>query len=253
MPLDPALPRFALTHSNLTVVPAEMLDERGLNAELADVLMAEGRLSAARIDCLERGAALYWQRCRDLFARAPRSWFPPRQTNLLIISEARGTVPYMDPFINTSSVLYTSDLDTHPEYVAYMLVHTDRLAWLRSVRSALVCNLSYWLARDKASRSAFASAARAARRPDAPCFTALAGAFEWIDQLFHIPLREPQHDINEPYMEVLEGSELYAPQRLQPQIVALCDAGDRAISTALQVTATVVTPARSRTVDELCD
>ena len=196
----------------------------GSSRSSRELLVAEGRLSAEQIDCLERGTALYWQRCRDLFARAPATWFPPRQANLLIVSEQRGIFPYMEPFIGTSSLLYASDLNTHPEYVAYMLVHVDRLALLKSVRDALVCNLSYWFDRDDASRSAFASAAAGAKRPDAQCFTALAGAFDWIDQLFHIPLREPQQDITEPYLEIVDGAELYAPKRLQPQVTALCDA-----------------------------
>ena len=253
MTISPALRRFALAHPGIVVVPAEVLDEQGLKPEFAELLIAEGRLSAGQIDCLERGTALYWQRCRDLFTRAPESWFPPRQTNLLIISEQRGIFPYTDPFIGTSSLLYQSDLNTHPEYVAYMLVHVDRLAWLRSVRAALVCNLSYWFDRDDASRSAFASAAGRAQRPDAQCFTALADAFDWIDQLLHIPLREPQQDIGEPYLEVLEGVGLYAPKRLQPQVTALCDAGEDAVSTAIQITAPATVPARSRTVDALCD
>ena len=126
--------RFTLAHPHIVVIPAEALDEHGLEPEFAELLITEGRLSAEQIDCLERGTALYWQRCRDLFARAPGSWFPPRQTNLLILSEQRGILPYMEPFIGTSSLLYASDLDTHPEYVAYMLVHVDRLALLSSVR-----------------------------------------------------------------------------------------------------------------------
>ncbi len=134
-----------------------------------------------------------------------------------------------------------------------MLVHVDRLALLGSMRSALVYNLSYWFDRDDASRSAFASAAARAKRPDAQCFTALADAFNWIDQLLHIPLREPQQDIGEPYLEVLEGAGLYAPTRLQPQVTALCDAGEHAVNTAIQVTAPTAVPARSPTVDALCD
>ncbi len=253
MPISPAIRRFALAHPSIVVVPAEMLDEHGLEPEFAELLIAEGRLSAGQIDCLERGTALYWQRCRDLFARAPKSWFPPRQTNLLIVAEPRGILPYMEPFTGTSSLLYASDLDTHPEYVAYALVHVDRLALLGSVRSALVCNLSYWFDRDDASRSAFASAAARATRPDARCFTALADTFEWIDQLLHIPLREPQRDISEPYLEIVEGAELYAPKRLQPQITTLCEEAESAIGDAMQSTAPAAVPARSRTVDELCD
>jgi hypothetical protein len=244
--------RFALAHPSVVVVPAEVLDEHGLESEFAELLIAQGRLSAGQIDCLERGTALYWQRCRDLFARAPESWFPPRQTNLLLISEQRGIFPYMDPFIGTSSLLYKSDLNTHPEYVAYMLVHIERLALSGSVRAALVCNLSYWFDRDNASRSAFASAAAGAKRPDTQCFIALAGAFDWIDQLLHIPLREPQHDPTEPYLAV-EGAGLYVPKRLQPQVAALCDAGEDAVRTAIQITAPAAVPARSRTVDALCD
>jgi hypothetical protein len=253
MPISPAIRRFALAHPSIVIVPAELLDEHGLEQEFAEFLIAEGRLSVDQIDCLERGTALYWQRCRDLFTRAPSSWFPPRQMNLLIVSEPRGILPYMEPFTGTSSLLYASDLDTHPEYVAYALVHVDRLALLGSVRTTLVCNLSYWFDRDDASRSAFASAAARARRPDARCFIALANTFEWIDQLLHIPLREPQQDVTEPYLEIVEGAELYAPKRLQPQITALCEQAEDAISEAMQTTAPAAVPARSRTVDALCD
>jgi hypothetical protein len=253
MSISAAMRRFTLAHPYIVVVPAEALDEHGLEPEFAELLVAEERLSAEQIDCLERGTALYWQRCRDLFARAPATWFPPRQANLLILSEQRGILPYMEPFIGTTSLLYASDLNTHPEYVACMLVHVDRLAMLKSVRAALVCNLSYWFDRDDANRSAFASAAAGAKRPDAQCFTALAGAFDWIDQLFHVPLREPQHDITEPYLEIVDGAQLYAPKRLQPQVTALCESADEAVSNAVQVTAPVGVPARSPTVDALCD
>ena len=253
MSISAAMRRFTLAHPHIVVVPAEALDEHGLEPEFAELLVAEGRLSAEQIDCLERGTALYWQRCRDLFARAPATWFPPRQANLLIVSERRGIFPYAEPFIGTSSFLYASDLNTHPEYVAYMLVHVDRLALLKSVRDALVCNLSYWFDRDNASRGAFASAAAGATRPDAQCFTAVADAFDWVDQLFHIPLREPRQDITEPYLEVVDGAELYAPKRLQPQVTALCNAGDNAIGNAVQIAAPAPVPARSRTVDALCD
>src|SRR5918994_1814177 len=112
MSISIAMRRFTLAHPSIVIVPAEAFDEHGLDAEFAELLISEGRLSADQIDCLERGNALYWQRCRDLFARAPSSWFPPRQTNLLIISEQRGIFPYMEPFIGTSSVLYASDLKT---------------------------------------------------------------------------------------------------------------------------------------------
>ena len=253
MSISAAMHRFALAHPQIVIVPAEVLDEHGLDPDFAKLLISEGRLSADQIGCLEQGTALYWQRCRDLFARAPASWFPPRQANLLILSEERGILPYMEPFVGTTSLLYASDLNTHPEYVAYMLVHVDRLAMLKSAPSGLICNLSYWFDRDDASRTAFANAARGAPRPDARSFIALADAFDWIDQLFHIPLREPQQDIVEPYLEIFEGAQLYAPKRLQAQIAGLCETVEESISNAVRITAPATVPARSRTVDALCD
>ena len=252
MSISPAMRRFTLAHPSVVVVPAEALDERGLEPEFAELLITDGRLSADQVDCLERGIALYWQRCRDLFTRAPGSWFPPRPTNLLIVSEPRGIVPYMEPFVGTSSMLYTSDLATDPEFVAYLLVHIERLALLRTVRATLLFNLSYWFDRDDPSRRAFAKAAARATRLDAGCFQALAGAFDWIDQLLHIPLREPKQDISEPYLTV-EGAGLYVPKRLEAQVEAMCGEAENAVGRAMQITVPAAVPARSRTVDALCD
>ncbi len=252
MPVSSALRRFCLAHPNAFVIPAEAMDEHGLNKEMATMLVEEDRLTADRVVNLEAGTALYWQRCRDLFARAPGSWFPPRQSNILVVSEPRGVVPYMEPFIGTSAMLYTSDLDTNPEYVAYLLVHIERLALLRSVRSTLVCNLSYWFDRDAESRRAFARAAAKARRPDARCFAALARAFDWVDQLVHLPLREPPQDLTEQYLAI-EGADLYVPRRLEPQVAALCDSGEQAVMKAMQKSVPASVPAHSRTVDALCD
>jgi hypothetical protein len=252
MSLSPTMRSFCLAQANAFLVPAEALHEHGVDAEFADLLVSEGRLSAEQLRCLEGGFGLYWQRSRDLYARAPGSWFPPRRTNLLIVAEPRGVVPYLEPFGGTSSMLYASDLDTRPEYVAYLLVHMERLALLRSVRAALVSNLSYWFDRDEASRKAFAAAAARAKRPDARAFVALADAFVWIDELLHIPLRPPLQEPVEPYLAV-EGADLYVPKRLQPQVTALCDEGEAAVRSALQSTAPAGAPAAGRTVDALAD
>ncbi len=252
MSISPTLRSFCLAQANAVLVPAEVLDDHGIDAEFAGLLTAEGRLSAEQVRCLGEGFELYWNRSRDLYAVAPGSWFPPRRTNLLIVMEPRGVVPYLEPFGGTSSMLYASDLDTHPEYVACLLVHMERLALLRSVRAALVCNLSYWFDRDDASRKAFAAAAARARRPDARTFVALAGAFAWIDELLHIPLRPPLQEPTEPYLAV-EGADLYVPKRLQPQVTALCDEGEAAVRSAMQAAAPTGTPVAGSTVDALAD
>lgn len=252
MPVDPSLQHFCFAHANAVVVPAEALHENGVDEEFGRLLIDGNRLTAQQLRCLELGFGLYWQRSRDLYTRAPGSWLPPRRTNLLVVSEPRGTLPYLEPFGGTSSLLYTTDLDTHPEYVACLLVHMERLSLLRSVRSTLVCNLSYWFDRDDASRTAFADAARRAKRPDAACFIALAHGFSWIDQLLHIPLQPPRQEPTEEYLAV-EGADLYVPKRLQAQVSALCDAGEAAVRSAMQATAPFSVPARARTLDALCE
>ena len=249
------LQRFCLAHENAFVVPAEALTEQGVEAWLASLLLDAGRLTSDQLRCLEQGFALYWQRCADLYARAPRSWFPPRQTNLLIASEARGIAPYLEPFGGTSSMLYTSDLDTHPEYVAALLVHMERLSLLRSVKATVAYNLSYWFDRDQVSRLAFADAAQRAQRPDAAGFAALATAFDWIDELLHDPLRAPALEATEPYFSI-NGADLYVPKRLQPQLMALADAAEAAVRSAMNtVTPAVSTSAAApnRALDDLCD
>ena len=237
------------------MVPAEALTERGVEPWLATSLLDAGRLTGNQLRCLEQGFALYWQRCADLYARAPRSWFPPRQTNLLIASEARGISPYLEPFGGTSSMLYTSDLDTHPEYVAALLVHMERLSLLRSVKATVAYNLSYWFDRDAASRQAFADAARRAERPDAAGFAALASAFDWIDELLHDPLRAPAQEATEPFFSI-DGADLYVPKRLQPQLMALADAAEAAVRHAMDSVAPPAgasTVAPKRALDDLCD
>ena len=150
-------------------------------------------------------------------------------------------------------VVVCSRLEHHPEYVAYMLVHVERLALLGSVQSALICNLSYWFDRDAASRSAFASAAARAKRPDARCFTALADAFNWIDQLCIFRCASHSRTLPSPIWRCRGAPNCMRRTRLQPQVIALCENGEEAVSTGLQITAPAGVMARSRTVDALCD
>ena len=145
--------------------------------------------------------------------------FAPRQTNLVICERAQGAPPYYEPFLGTSSMLYMSDLETHPEYVAALLVHMERLALIHLVPATVAYNLSYWFDRDAESRAHFAAAARNAQRPDAAAFIALAEAFDWIDELLHDPLRPPGESVTEPCIHI-EGADLYVPKRLREPFMA---------------------------------
>jgi hypothetical protein len=245
-----SLQRFCLAQANAFVVPAEVLGEHGVEPAFGALLVQEKRLSAGQLACLSSGFGLYWQRCRALHEAAPGAWFAPRRTNLLVVAEARGILPYLEPFRGTSSMLYTADLDAHPEYVAALLVHMERLSLLRSVPATITYNLSYWFERDVTSRQAFADAARRAHRPDAEAFVALAEAFAWIDELLQDPLRVPQEELTEPHLHI-DGADLYVPKRLQPQLMALVAAAEEAVRSAM--TAPTVISSRSGALDALCD
>ncbi len=252
---DPSLQRFCLAQAEAFVVPAEALSGNGIEHSFASMLVAQGRLTEDRVQCLEAGYGLYWRRCTDLYTRAPRSWFPPRRTNLLVVVDGHDFAPYLEPFVGTSSTLYASDLDTHPEYVAWLIVHMERLSLLRTVPATVAYNLSYWFDRDETSRADFAAAAHRARRPDAAGFIALANAFVWIDQLLHDPLRAPADQASEPFVRI-DGADLYVPKRLQPQLIALGQAAESAVRGAMpdaRPQTTFSNSGPSRTLDDLCD
>lgn len=246
------LRRFCFTHACAFVVPAEALGEHGADKVWADAAVEQARLTPAQLDCLERGFALYWQRAGELFRHAPASWFPPRRTNLLVVSDAAAVAPYFDPFGGSSSLLYLSDLDTHPEYVAGLLLHNERVSLLRSLRAALICNLSAWLGHDPARLQAFSDAARRATRPDAPVFVHLADAFEWIADLRHATLHPPSEHDTETWLHV-DAAELYVPKRHQARLVALCDAAERALNTAMQAARPARAAASHASLDTLCN
>jgi hypothetical protein len=226
-----AIARFCLAHDDAWVVPAECLGPDGLDPALAALLRAEGRATDAQLDVLARGFALYWTRCAALHAAAPRAWFAPRRTNLLVVADERPVLPYLEPFAGTSSMLYASDLDTDAEVVAALLVHMERLALLHHVPATVCWNLSYWFTVDAAGRAAFADAASRARRPDAAAFVAIAEALGWVDDVLHDPLRPPQGELSEPYFQV-PGADLYVPRRLRDKFVALGQAAEAALRAA---------------------
>ena len=254
VPSATQLQRFCLAHDDATLIAAELLGPEGLDPALADCLRQSGRLTAAQVDCLAQGFALYWRRCAELFTRAPAAWFAPRRTNLLIAARHDAVLPYLEPFAGTSSLLYASDLDTDPEYVAYLLLHMERLALLNSVRPTLVHNLSYWLLRQPDERAAFARGAGRATRPDAAAFVKLADAMPWLADCLHDPLRLPAASPQEPYVEIT-GVDLFVPKRSQAALLQLCEDFEAATHGALHAAAAgpLRTGPAQATLDALCD
>lgn len=250
--IDSAFERFCLAHPTTVLVPAEMLSADGVHADLADAFIRDGRLNVGQLRTLAEGFARYTRRCRDLFALAPNDWFSPRKVNVVIALEPLSVAPYLDPLKGSSLLLYVSDLDTNPEYVAFLFVHAERLAFVGSVRAATALNLSYWFSRSEDEKRAFVEAAHAATRPDARTYALLADAFAWIPALLHNPLRQPTEAVTEPYAEV-QGTSLYVPQRLQAEFITLCEQSEAAVAAALHAAVPTRVKATRTTLDALCD
>lgn len=252
MKIDPSLRQFCFAQADVFVVPAEALSVEGVDPDFAMAVTEERRLSAPQIDCLSAGFALYYQRCAGLFQRAPETWFSPRATNLIVAANERGVLPYVEPFKATSSLLYASDLNTDPEYVAYLLLHMERLALVHSMSASLVLNLSYWFDRSEGERRAFARAAAGAKRPDAASFIALGKALRWVDEAFHNPLRPPRRAAQEPYIEVSDTG-LYIPKRLESKLRTLCNAAEDAVRQAMRPPALAIPGSTHHELNEFCD
>lgn len=185
---------FYFGHPQLFVVPIEHQTRTGVSNEFKAVAAEERGISEGFFDLLGAAVAQQFERQAPLYAKARRQWFPPRLTNLCIVTDPEGARPYYQPFTGNSVLLYASDFDpevSNLEFATYQLIHAERLGIVRSIPKALVGNLGYFLMRTDAERSGFAEAARRCTRPDAAGFAALGEALSWIGEVLHQDLKPP--------------------------------------------------------------
>src|SRR5262249_905488 len=143
--------------------PIEHLSPGGVSRAGAALLAARAGWPGARIALLDRAFALYWSRTAELPGRT-RTWAPPRIRHIAVLRDARAVHPYVQ-LLNTSAwTLYETDLDperSHPEFVAYLLAHGDRMAQTGEVTRAALYNAAWWFTRSDDECAAFTAAAAA--------------------------------------------------------------------------------------------
>ena len=191
-----------------------------MGGDLAAPLAARRGWSAAQIALFDAGFSLYWTRSAAL-ARRTATWPPPRLRHVAVVADATAVRPYSQ-LLNTSCwLLYASDLDaegSHPEYVAYLLAHGDRMALCGEVTMAAVHAAAWWLERADDECAAFAGAAARATRPDAAGYRAIAAALPWLRRLRHADLCPPRvvslH-------RAIPGTGLLVPRALEQEPPAL--------------------------------
>ncbi len=170
-----ALETFLRSEPDLLVVPIERITPRGLAPPERD---GEG-LCADRRQLIGAGFALYWQRCTALFQRAPMLWFPPRRQHLCF-ARADGKVrPYSQPLHRASWLLEEADLDparSNAEFLAYQILHAERMGLVGSVTEALALNSTYWALLDDPAVEAFRDACYRSSRSDRDAYRVLADA-----------------------------------------------------------------------------
>ena len=202
------------------LVPIEHLGPEGVSRAFADALLARG-WSAARIALFDAAFDLYWRRSADL-ARRARGWPAPRLRHVAVVADPLAVHPYAS-LLNTSAwTLYAGDLDpagSHPELVAWLLAHGDRLMVLGEVTMAALHHAAWWLERDGAECAAFAAAAARSTRPDGDALRHLAAALPWLRRLGHATLRPCPG----PY-RAIPDTEVQVPREAEAEPPALVEA-----------------------------
>jgi hypothetical protein len=191
-----------------------------MSGELNALLAARRGWRATQVSLFDAGFSLYWTRSAAL-ARRTATWPSPRLRHVAVVTDGMAVRPYSQ-LLNTSAwLLYASDLDparSHPEWVAYLLAHGDRMAVTGEVTMAAAQAAAWWLERSDDECAAFAAAAGRATRPDAAGFQAVAAALPWLRRLRHVDLCPPR--VVSPH-RTIPGTGLLVPQAVEQEPPAL--------------------------------
>src|SRR5262245_53711854 len=174
---------FCFAQEELFLVPAEELSERGLSPDFARVLAARGRASEAWLERFDRAFELYWRRARELSARDPRHWLPPRAQNVCVARDPARSRPFYQPLGRASCTVDQAAFEPRTsslEFATYQFFHVERLALLRQIVPALLHDLSYWLPRTRAEVEDFKGGCRRSGSGAERGWRALAEAMDWI-------------------------------------------------------------------------
>lgn len=224
---------FCFARDDAFLIPVEGLGADGLTPDFAAELGARGVAPdwLARFDLAWRESQA---RLGALVTRAPRHWFPPRRTHVVVAREPRAAHPYYRPLFESASLLYAGDVDpatSSLELTVLLLLQAERLHLAENPTAALLANLSYLLTLDDAQRADLAAGVARNQRPDVAGYRALVAALGWLTQLEHTALRPPAAEA--PRAEIDGTGLLLQPAdqaRLEALLQAFGEAGAHAVA-----------------------
>lgn len=207
------------------LVPAEHLSERGVDASFGAALRDRAGWGDAQLRLLNEGFTLFWSRAATLAERLSHLRAPLRRS--VAVLRAGSLVRPYAPILNRSTwTVHEEDLDparSHPELLAYALLHADRAAELGEVTRPALDLAPYWLLRSEPECNAFVDAARRSAGPERDVFRLIADALPWIRELRHESLRPPRLGRH----RKIPGTGVLVPQRHEtrpPELVQHCRA-----------------------------
>lgn len=227
------LARVVLGHPDVVVVPAESLrggpDDLHLDDAVSTLLRDEGGLGAAWIDRLLAATALRWRRIARLAALAPRTWFPPRLADLVVVRAGRRVRPYYQPLPRASWLVHEGDFDpgrAPVELGAYALCFAERVGLVGDAATAYVADLAWWLSLDDEQSAELVRGVSTSDRPDAGVLRLVADAQPWLRTLHDVGVRPPPPGAAD--LARVPGTDLLVPPHLARDVAALLGAIRRA-------------------------
>ena len=214
---------FYFSDPRLTLLPLEHLSPAGMSGDLARLLAEFRGWSAERIALFDAAFASLLAAQRR--ARAPHA---PLAVAASAPRRGRGRSARGATLRAASQhhvwTLYDCDLDpalSHPELVAYLLVHGDRMALLGEVTLAAVHNAAYWFERDAAPNAPPSPPPRHDRRGRTPRPSALSpapagGCASWRTRRCDRPCRPSAH-------RAIPGTGLARPAAIEKEPPLLVD------------------------------
>jgi len=224
---------YSFLDPRVALIRAEQLSPFGLAPEGRAMLAARAGWGAERLDLFDEGFRRYWSRASALARRAPE--LPePRLRNVAVVGEPESVRPFGQMLNQSTWTMFDADFDpalSHPELVAYLLVHGDRLVQIGEVTFAPVHLAPYWFERSPAERDAFARAAALSPRPDAGTYRAIAAALGWLRELRHERVRPPRRPAGH---RAIPGTGLLVPRALEREPERLVESARSSAEEALR-------------------